>query len=106
VSKPAPTDFPVDQVIGDFEVPGDLIALQREWDTAQARLEAFSGSLPKAADIVAGRASISDEQRARLEAERANCVRLAKEKLAHPWWPKDAAIHAARAAVLKAARTA
>lgn len=104
LTVPAGEDFPADLHVGDFDVPGDLIALQRERDERFAALEAFSNSLPKAADIVAGLAVITDEQRERLNAERANCTRLAKELLAHPWWPKDATIHAARAALLKAAR--
>lgn len=104
VSKPAPANYPQDQNVGDFDIPGDLIALQREKDERQAALEAFSRSLPTNAAIAAGAPPITEEQSERLNSERANCVRLAKELLSHPWWPKDETIHAAHAAVLKAAR--
>jgi hypothetical protein len=75
VSKTAPADYPVDQVVGEFEIPGDLIALQREWDAAEARRQAFSRSLPKNAEVAAGHPPVTDEQRTQLEAERANCLR-------------------------------
>lgn len=68
-----------------YEIPSELIDIQRAWFAAHAHLLEVSAKLPLGQDIVAGEAEISDEQRAELEAARAEELRLIDELYDDKW---------------------
>lgn len=93
--------------MADFDFPADLLDLQRAWYAADARCEEIAASLPRAADVVAGVAEPTDQQRDELAAARAERLRLSGALLGHGWWVTVEAKHRleAKAALRDAARS-
>lgn len=72
--------------MADYDFPEDLLQLQRDFDAADAECERVAAALPRALDIVVGAAEITPEQRAELEAARAQRLRIAERLQTHEWW--------------------
>jgi hypothetical protein len=77
---------PPDQEIDGFLVPGDLIATQRAFRQTETRCEQIGATHPRAVDIAAGLARITDEQRAELAGARQERLQLVEALQNHPWW--------------------
>ncbi|MHC3467322.1 competence protein CoiA family protein [Streptomyces sp. 7R007] len=102
-TEPPSNEFSRPFTVGEFVIPGDLVAARRAFTRALAHCEDIAIRLPSGADIAAGRAEITDEQRERLAEARERCRRLAEEMHTHPWWETVADRHAAREALTHAA---
>ncbi|WP_436787929.1 competence protein CoiA family protein [Yinghuangia sp. YIM S10712] len=77
---------PEDFQAGGYTLPWDLVDLQRAWDTADATCRAVAERLPKALDVLAGRAVAPTDLRNALESARAERLQLTLELVGHPWW--------------------
>lgn len=87
VTQAPPPEFIATAEINGYTVPGDLIALKREWRVASGRCVEISDALPFWSEVVAGtREAATDEQLAQLQAARADVLRLVLEIHRHPWW--------------------
>ncbi|RSM93314.1 hypothetical protein DMH25_35485 [Streptomyces sp. WAC 01325] len=102
-SHAALPEFSRTYVVDEFVIPGDLVAARRTFAQALAHCEDMTSGLPSGADIAAGRAEITEEQRGRLDEVRSRCRRIAEELSAHPWWETVEDRPAARQALLVAA---
>ncbi len=72
--------------MADYEFPDDLVAAQRDFYAADARVQEVTDALPSSLDIVAGTASITEDQRAELAAVRAERLRIVDILYGHTWW--------------------
>jgi hypothetical protein len=90
--------------VTNFDIPGDLVDLQRAWYAADARCDELAAALPSALDVVAGTAAPTPEQEAELAEARAERLRLTEELQGHGWWAAVDDKLAAKAALRKAAR--
>lgn len=92
--------------MSDYDPPENLITAQREFDAAYRRYQELVAALPPASAIVAGKAAITDEQRAALAEAQAEMHRLLAVLYdrADPWFSGVDNEHAAREALKKAAR--
>lgn len=72
--------------MADFDLPDDLIAAQRAYDEADARVDEVTAALPSSIAVVAGEAEFTDEQRAALVEARAERLMRLAGLLDHPWW--------------------
>jgi hypothetical protein len=86
VSQPAPPEFVATVEVDGCTVPGDLIALKRDWRASVDMCGRLADALPLSGDVLSGKASISQEQRDELEDARADQRRLVLEIHRHPWW--------------------
>ncbi|MEV8639434.1 hypothetical protein AB0395_48075 [Streptosporangium sp. NPDC051023] len=88
--------------MADYEFPDDLIAAQRAYYAADARVQEVTDALPSSQEILEG--FMTDEQRAELaEVREARLVAL--EALnAHQFWVTVDGRHAAWMALQKAAK--
>ncbi|MGW1558834.1 hypothetical protein ACWCQ1_20255 [Streptomyces sp. NPDC002144] len=102
-TEPGPSEFSRPFVVGEFVIPGDLVAARRTFTRALEHAADIAAHLPSGADIAAGRAEITGEQRERLADARERCRRLAEEMHTHPWWETIGDRHAARDALTYAA---
>ncbi|MFR0355502.1 hypothetical protein [Streptomyces sediminimaris] len=102
-TEPGPSAFSRPFTVGEFVIPGDLVAARRTFTRALEHCEDIAARLPSGADIAAGRTEISGEQRERLADARERCRRLAEEMHTHPWWETVGDRHAAREALTYAA---
>jgi hypothetical protein len=102
-TEPGPSEFSRPFTVGEFVIPGDLVAARRTFTRALEHCADIAARLPRAADVVAGRAEITDDQRERLADARERCRRLAEEMHTHPWWETAGDRHAAREALTHAA---
>ncbi|MDC2954342.1 hypothetical protein PO587_07715 [Streptomyces gilvifuscus] len=102
-TEPGPSEFSRPFVVGEFVIPGDLVAARRTFTRALEHAADIAAHLPRGADIAAGRAEITGEQRERLADARERCRRLAEEMHTHPWWEAVGDRHAAREALMYAA---
>lgn len=102
-TEPGPSEFSRPFTVGEFVIPGDLVAARRTFTRALEHCADIAARLPSAADVVAGRAEITAEQRERLADARERCRRLAEEMHTHPWWETADDRHAAREALTHAA---
>jgi hypothetical protein len=102
-TEPGPAAFSRPFTVGEFVIPGDLVAARRTFTRALEHSADIAAHLPSGADIVAGRAEITAEQRERLGDARERCRRLAEEMHTHPWWETVGDRHAAREALTYAA---
>lgn len=91
--------------MADFDIPADLLDLQRSWYRVDARCEKIASSLPRAVDVVAGVAEPSSEQQAELAAARAERLRVTEALQDHDWWTTMDDRLAAKAALRDAARS-
>jgi hypothetical protein len=93
-------------VVADFDIPVDLVELQRAWYAADVRCQEISVVLPRAADVVAGVAEPTGQQRDELTAARAERLRLSEALQGHGWWADVEPEHRleAKAALRDAAR--
>ncbi|WP_158713402.1 hypothetical protein [Streptomyces sp. NRRL F-525] len=96
-------EFSLSYVVDAFVIPGDLVAARRTFTQALAHCEDITAGLPSGAEIAAGRAEITEEQRNRLWEARERCRRLVGEMHDHSWWDLAGDRHAAREALLAAA---
>ncbi|GAA3172361.1 hypothetical protein [Nonomuraea roseoviolacea] len=90
--------------MADIEIPDDVIAAQRAYDAADARVHEIVASLPSSVAIVAGEAEISDEQRQAWHEARAERMRLLFALRDLPWWGEQPDPLGAEKALRKAAR--
>jgi hypothetical protein len=102
-TEPGPSEFSRPFTVGEFVIPGDLVAARRTFTRALEHCADIAARLPRAADVVAGHAEITDDQRERLTDARDRCRRLAEEMHTHPWWETVGDRHAAREALTHAA---
>ncbi|MBY8339248.1 hypothetical protein LXH13_35460 [Streptomyces spinosirectus] len=102
-TEPGPAAFSRPFTVGEFVIPGDLVAARRTFTRALEHSADIAAHLPSGADIVEGRAEITAEQRERLGNARERCRRLAEEMHTHPWWETVGDRHAAREALTYAA---
>lgn len=72
--------------MADFDLPDDLLAAQRAYDEADARVQQIADALPSSVAVVALEAEISDEQRRELAEARAERLRWVEVLAGHPWW--------------------
>ncbi|MFE3448935.1 hypothetical protein ACFXJ8_08340 [Nonomuraea sp. NPDC059194] len=72
--------------MADFDLPDDLIAAQRAYDEADARVEEVTATLPSSVAVLAGEAEFTDEQRAALAEARAERLMRLTGLIDHPWW--------------------
>lgn len=93
--------------MADFDIPADLLELQRAWYAADARCQEISAALPRSADVAAGVAEPTPGQRDELAAARAERLRLTETLLEHGWWATVEKKHRlpAKAALREAARS-
>ncbi|MER5622516.1 hypothetical protein ABT061_15875 [Streptosporangium sp. NPDC002544] len=87
--------------MADYEIPDDLIAAQRAYDAADARVQEVTDALPSSQEVGGGH-----DGRAAGRAGRGREARLtALETMnRHPWWATVGDRHAAKTALWKAAR--
>lgn len=92
--------------MSDYDPPENLIAAQREFDAAYRRYQELLSALPPASAIIAGEATITDEQHAALAEAQAELHRLLGVLYDRddPWFGGTDNEHAAREALKKAAR--
>ena len=90
--------------VADYDFPADLLQLQRDWYAADARCEEIGAAHPRAADVVAGTAQVSEAQHQELKQARAERWALTEQLQGHTWWGKVDDRLAAKAALRKAAR--
>jgi hypothetical protein len=90
--------------VADYEPPEGLIAAQRAYYEADAAVQEVTASLPSGIAIAAGEAAITPEQRAALDAARAERGRLVDALYAHPWFETVDDPHAARMELQRRAR--
>lgn len=87
-----------------FDLPADLVDLQRRFYEMDARCEAIGRTHPRPTDVGAGLAVISAEQHTELAAARAERLEVVEALNDHDWWasvtPADRA--AAKAALRQA----
>ena len=102
-TEPGPSAFSRPFTVGEFVIPGDLVAARRTFTRALEHCEDIAAHLPLGADIAAGRAELTGDQRERLADARERCRRLAEEMHTHPWWETVEDRHAAREALTYAA---
>ncbi|MET7480397.1 hypothetical protein ABZT17_39515 [Streptomyces sp. NPDC005648] len=102
-TEPGPSEFSRPFTVGQFVIPGDLVAARRTFTRAIEHAADIAAHLPSGADLAAGRAEITGEQRERLADARRRCRRLAEEMHTHPWWETTGDRNAAREALLYAA---
>ncbi|MCX5063960.1 hypothetical protein OG895_40545 [Streptomyces sp. NBC_00201] len=102
-TEPGPSEFSRPFTVGEFVIPGDLVAARRTFTRALEHCADIASHLPSGADIAEGRAEISGDQRDRLGDARERCRRLAEEMHTHPWWETVGDRHAAREALTHAA---
>jgi hypothetical protein len=67
-------------------VPEELVRLQLAFLRADAECERVSAALPSSLDVVAGLATIDNQQRFDLETARAERLAVVLAKNEHPWW--------------------
>lgn len=87
-----------------YDFPPDLIAAQRAFWEADARVREVTNKLPSSIAIAAGEAEVSDEQRAELDQVRAARLEALAVQNRHPWWEAVDNRHAAWMALREAAR--
>lgn len=87
-----------------YEFPTDLIDLQRRFDAANRRCEELAATHPKAVDIVAGTAQLTEEQAAVYAAAWAERAKLVLGLHRHPWWLEVGDRREAKEALRAAAR--
>ncbi|MFJ9537670.1 hypothetical protein ACIRPX_10485 [Streptomyces sp. NPDC101225] len=102
-TEPGPSAFSRPFTVGEFVIPGDLVAARRTFTRALEHCEDVAAHLPRGTDIAAGRAELTGDQRERLADARERCRRLAEEMHTHPWWETVQDRHAAREALTYAA---
>ena len=102
-TEPGPSAFSRPFPVGEFVIPGDLVAARRTFTRALEHSADIAAHLPSGADLAAGRAEITGAQRGRLADARERCRRLAEEMHTHPWWETVGDRHAAREALTYAA---
>ncbi|MGW1215072.1 competence protein CoiA family protein [Streptomyces sp. NPDC002499] len=102
-TEPPSWEFSRPFTVGEFVIPGDLVAARRTFTRALAHCQDIASHLPSGADVAAGRAEITGEQRERLSDARERCRRLAEEMHTHTWWETVGDRHAAREALVHAA---
>ncbi|MEU6140401.1 hypothetical protein ABZ848_08590 [Streptomyces sp. NPDC047081] len=102
-SEPGASEFSRPFTVGEFVIPGDLVAARRTFTRALEHCADIVSRLPSGAEIAAGRAEITGEQRERLADARERCRRLAEEMHTHPWWETVGNRPAAREALTYAA---
>ncbi|RPF38641.1 hypothetical protein [Streptomyces sp. TLI_185] len=102
-TEPGSSEFSRPFTVGEFVIPGDLVAARRTFTRALEHCADIAARLPSGTDIAAGRAEITAEQRGRLADARERCRRLAEEMHTHPWWETVGDRHAAREALTHAA---
>ncbi|MEV4096987.1 hypothetical protein [Streptosporangium saharense] len=90
--------------MANYDFPDDLIAAQRAFWEADARVREVTDRLPSSIAIAAGEAEVSDEQRAELDRVRAARLEALEVQNRHPWWGTVSDRHAAWMALKKAAR--
>jgi hypothetical protein len=88
----------------EFDLPSDLIELQREFLALDATCERLSASLPSNLAVLEGEAEPDLQGQAELEEARTNRLRVVEEVNAHPWWSGVPDRHAAWMALRKAAK--
>lgn len=94
--------------MADFDIPADLIELQRAWYGADARCEEAGAALPPARDVATGVAEPTAQQQAKLAETRAERLRITEALQEHGWWATVDTKHKleAKAALRVAARSA
>lgn len=102
-TEPGSSEFSRPFTVGEFVIPGDLVAARRTFTRALEHCADIAAHLPSGVDVAAGRSEISGEQRERLADARERCRRLAEEMHTHPWWETVGDRHAAREALTHAA---
>ena len=90
--------------MADHEFPDDLFEAQRAFYAADVHVQEVTDALPSSLDIVAGTASISEDQRAALAEAREERLRIVDVLYSHPWWEAVDDQYAARLALQKAAK--
>ncbi|GAA1264398.1 hypothetical protein Psi02_64230 [Planotetraspora silvatica] len=90
--------------MADYDIPSDLLDLQRAYFAADQRVQESGEGFPSAIDIANQEAEISDEQRSALIEARAARLDLVSELYRHPWFDTVDNTHEARMALRKAAR--
>jgi hypothetical protein len=79
-------DGPGPGVTDPDRVPEELVRLQLAFLRADAECERVSAALPSSLDVVAGLATIDNQQRFDLETARAERLAVVLAKNEHPWW--------------------
>ncbi|TDD97665.1 hypothetical protein [Actinomadura rubrisoli] len=69
-----------------YDFPPDLLQLQRDWYAADARCQEITASHPPALDVIAGTATVTDEQHTELKRARAERWDLTERLQRHRWW--------------------
>lgn len=80
-----PEDEARDEIV-KLVFPADLIALQCRFNQADAHCEKLAATHPRATDIAAGTADITETQRALLQCARTDRLNTALALQAHPFW--------------------
>ncbi|MEV8639435.1 hypothetical protein AB0395_48080 [Streptosporangium sp. NPDC051023] len=88
--------------MADYEFPDDLLAAQRAYYTADARVQEVTDALPSSQEILEG--FMTDEQRAELAEVREARLQALEALNNHPWWATADNRHAAWMALQKAAK--
>jgi len=88
--------------MADYEFPDDLIAAQRAYYAADARVQEVTDALPSAQEVLEG--VMTDEQRAGLAEAREARLTALETLNRHPWWGQQDNRHAAWTALQKAAK--
>ncbi|MFI6907205.1 hypothetical protein ACIBKY_38505 [Nonomuraea sp. NPDC050394] len=90
----------------DLHIPEDLLALKRDFLTADTRCHEIADSLPSAVAVLALKANAEPERQADLVEARSDRPRIVGEISRHPWWAGCENRTQASLAVLEAAKTA
>ena len=87
--------------MADYEFPDDLLAAQRAYWEADARVQEVTDALPSSQEILEG--AMTDEQRELLAEVRERRLRALEALDRHEWWKSAPDRYGARLALRKAA---
>lgn len=87
-----------------MKLPDDLIALQRDYDAADARCTELAAALPSAVETLDADADPDDPRMAAFNAARDERLRLALALSYHPWWARVRNRYEAQRQLYEAAR--
>ncbi|MEV7907774.1 hypothetical protein [Streptomyces anulatus] len=88
--------------MSDYEFPDDLLAAQRAYYAADARVQEVTDALPSPQEILEG--AMTDEQRDELAEVREARLQALEALNAHAWWGEQRDRYAAWTALQKAAK--
>lgn len=92
--------------MADYDLPEDLIALKRDFLTADAECHEIAKGLPSTVAVLAGEVEPDPDGQERLDVARGRRLEVVRRIYAHEWWGTVDNRHSADKALLKAAKDA